>query len=64
MFTLLRNGDQTQLDTLIEVVRLAHPDDAVYVSGRGWMTVGDLSWDMDSTARDGVRSGAVDGQSR
>jgi hypothetical protein len=64
MFTLLRNGGKTKLDTVLEVVRVARPDDAVYVSGRGWMTVGDLSWDMDSTARDGVRSGAVDGQSR
>ena len=64
MFTLLRNGDQTQLETLIEVVRLAHPDDAVYVSGRGWMTVGDLSWDMDTTVGDNARSGAVNVQAR
>ena len=64
MFTLLRNGDQTQLDTLIEVVRLAHPDDAVYVSGRGWMTVGDLRWDMDAPVGDHARSGIVTGQAR
>jgi len=64
MFTLLRNGDHTQLDTLLEVVRVARPDDAVYVSGRGWMTVGDLSWDMDTRTGDGARSGAVDGQAR
>jgi hypothetical protein len=62
MFTLLRNGDPTELDTVLEVVRVAHPDDAVYVSGRGWMAVGDLSGDMDGTARSGARSGAVDGQ--
>ena len=64
MFTLLRNGDQTQLDTLLEVVRVAGPDDPVYVSGHGWMTVGDLRWHMDTAAHDKVRPGAVNGQAR
>ena len=36
MFTLLHDADQTQLDTLLEVVRVARPDDPVNVSGRGW----------------------------
>jgi|GEM_PF-2848213 len=39
MFTLPRNGDQTDLDTVLEVVQVAHLDDPVYVSGRGWMIV-------------------------
>jgi xanthine dehydrogenase molybdopterin-binding subunit B len=50
MFTLLRNGNETHLDTLLDVVQIAHADDPVYVPGRGWMTVGDLRWDMDTTA--------------
>jgi hypothetical protein len=64
MFTLLRNGDPTQMDTLLEVVRVARPEDPVYVSGRGWMTVGDLSWDMDDTFGDHARSDVVTGQAR
>ena len=64
MFTVLRNGDPTQLDTILEVVRVAHPEDPVYVSGRGWMTVGDLRWDMDATVADHARSGIVTGQPR
>lgn len=35
MFTLLLDADQTQLDTLLEVVRVARPDDPVNVSGCG-----------------------------
>ena len=62
MFTLLRNGDQTQLDTLLEVVQVARADDPVYVPGRGWMSVGDLRWDMTADAE--ARSGTVDGQTR
>ena len=46
MFTLLGKGGQTELDNLLEVVRVARTDDPVYVSGHGWMTVGDLRWDM------------------
>ena len=64
MFTLLRNGDQTQLDTLLEVARVARADDPVYVPGHGWMTIGDLRWDMDTTAHDKVGSGTVNGQAR
>ena len=62
MYTLLRNGDQTHLDTLLEVVQAAHPDDPVYVPGRGWMTVGDLRGDMDTDTE--ARSGTVNGQTR
>jgi len=29
MFTLPRNGDQTDLDTVLEVVQVAHLDDPV-----------------------------------
>jgi hypothetical protein len=46
MFTLLNNGDQTEVDDLLDVLKLARPDEPVYVSGRGWMTVGDLRWEM------------------
>ena len=52
MFTLPRNGDQNDLDTVLEVAQVAHPDDPVYVSGRGWMTVGDLRWGMDTATGD------------
>lgn len=62
MFTLLRDGDQTQVDTLLEVVLVADPQDPVYVFGRGWMTVGDLRWDMNTTAGDGPRSAAANGR--
>ena len=62
MFTLLHVGDQTHLDTLLEVVRVARPDDPVYVPGRGWMTVGDLRWDM--TADAAARSGTVNGRTQ
>jgi hypothetical protein len=64
VFTLPSNGDQTNLDTVLEVVRVAHPDDPVYVSGRGWMTVGDLRWDMDTTTGDNPRDGAATGRPR
>jgi hypothetical protein len=37
------------MDTRLEVVWVARAEDPVYVTGRGWMTVGDLSWDMDDT---------------
>ena len=57
MFTLLRNGDQTQLDTILEVVQAARADDPVYVPGRGWMSVGDLRWEM--TADAAALSGTV-----
>jgi len=57
MFTLLHDGDQTQLDTMVQVVRVARPDDPVYVPGRGWMTVGDLRWDMTGAAEAGSDSG-------
>ena len=46
MFTLLTNGDRSQLDDLNDVLRIARPDDPVYVATRGWMLVGDLRWDM------------------
>ena len=59
MFTLLHDGDQTQLDTLLEVVRVARPDDPVYVPGRGWMTVGNLSWDMTGNTEARSGSGSV-----
>jgi len=46
MFTLLTNGDRSQLDDLNDVLRIARADDPVYVATRGWMLVGDLRWDM------------------
>jgi hypothetical protein len=46
MFTLLTNGDRSQLDDLNDVLRIARADDPVYVASRGWMLVGDLRWDM------------------
>jgi hypothetical protein len=46
MFTLLTNGDRSRLDDLNDVLRIARPDDPVYVATRGWMLVGDLRWDM------------------
>ena len=52
MFTLVTNtGGRTQLDDLTEVLRVACTDDPVYVTGRGWMLVGDLRWDMTSESR-------------
>jgi len=46
MFTLLTNGDRSQLDDLNDVLRIARPDDPVYVATRGRMPVGDLRWEL------------------
>jgi hypothetical protein len=48
MFTLLTNGDRSQLDDLNDVLRIARADDPVYVASRGWMLVGDLPLGHDS----------------
>ena len=48
MFTILRNGDRTEFAELTDVLQEATVDDPVYVPTRGWMTVGDLRWDMAS----------------
>jgi hypothetical protein len=42
----LTNGDRSRFDDLNDVLRIARPDDPVYVATRGWMLVGDLRWDM------------------
>ena len=46
MFTLLTNGDRSQLVDLNDVLRIGRADDPVYVATHGWMLVGDLRWDM------------------
>ena len=39
------DGGRTEPDDLLDL-RLARPDEPVDVSGRVWMTVGDLRWEM------------------
>ena len=46
MFTVLRNGDPGEFADLTDVLEEAKVDDPVYVTARGWMTVGDLRWEM------------------
>jgi hypothetical protein len=46
MFTLVKDGNQTEFDDLFDVLLLAEADDPVYVATRGWMSVGDLRLNM------------------
>jgi hypothetical protein len=60
MFTLLRNGHPCEFADLIDVLEEATADDPVYDTDRGWMTVGDLRWQL-PTGFDGG-SPLVDGR--
>ena len=46
MFILVKDGHQTELADLVDVLLLAGADDPVYVATRGWMLVGDLRANM------------------
>ncbi len=59
MFILMRNGERTKFEDLTDVLRIAQADDPVYVATRGWMSVGDLRWNMMAGSANGQPSGDV-----